>query len=91
MKTLSAKVKPTPNLNSRVIEVNFRDYEIERGLIFEYKILNEAAYTVNAGQVVIGGQDWQDWAPGTPESDEQYILDKVCERVGVERAQEGES
>lgn len=72
--------------------INFYTYEIHQGLIFEYKLLNEFDYVVDAGKTTLGGSDWQNWPPAANDNigdlqDENYILDKICNNLLVVRKQ----
>lgn len=83
MKELTCELEKQQESTVSKLYVNFYTYEIEKGLIFEYKLLNQFDFPVDAGQVIIGGSDWQNWPPASNDpqgqiDDENYILNKIC-------------
>lgn len=77
MKTILEAVEPKLNLNCHEVEINFREFDVERGMQFEVRILNDVGLCVDRRLEWLGGADWQKWPAQTPEEDEEYIREKV--------------
>jgi len=90
MKELTCELQKQPDSSVSKLWINFYTYEIDRGLIFQYKLLNDFDSTVDAGETVLGGADWQNWPPSEisekgQRDDENYILNKICENLVLTR------
>lgn len=90
MKELFCEIEKQPDTTASSLYVNFFTYEIDRGLVFQYKLLNDFNYPVDAGEIIIGGNNWQNWPPTTNDeqghlNDENYILNKICEGLMLTR------
>lgn len=90
MKELTCQIEKQIGSSASKLWVNFYTYEIDRGLVFQYKILNDFDYVIDAGDTILGGEAWQNWPAAALDSDgekqdENYILDKICENLLLSR------
>lgn len=89
MKTLYENIIRTENLNCSKIEINFHNYDLQRGMIFQYRLFTPNQFVLDGGEVSISGTDFQNW-PSAPEGqeesfDEAYIISKILEKLNLQK------
>ena len=89
MKMLYADIIPTQYVNAHKIEIGFHTFDLQKGMIFQYRLLNQYDFPIDGNQIVLGGPDFQNW-PAAPEGseesfDENYIIDKILTRLQLEK------
>lgn len=89
MKTLYENIIKTDNLNCSKIEINFCNYDLQRGMIFQYRLFTPNEFVLDGGEISISGKDFQDW-PSAPEGqeesfDQNYIVSKILEKLNIQR------
>jgi trans-2-enoyl-CoA reductase len=90
MKELTCEIEKENGSAVSKLWINFYTYEIDRGLIFQYKLLNDFDHPVDAGETILGGADWQNWPSSElneqgEKNDENYILNKICDNLLLKR------
>lgn len=91
MKTLYENIIKTDNLNCSKIEINFCNYDLRNGMYFQYRLFTPNDFVLDGGDIYISGRDFQDW-PSAPEGqeeafDEAYIIEKILEKLNLQKDQ----
>jgi hypothetical protein len=89
MKTLYENIIKTENLNCSKIEINFCTYDLQLGMLFQYRLFTPNEFVLDGGEICISGADFQNW-PSAPEGqeesfDEAYIISKLLEKLNLQK------